>query len=370
MEQKPQNSQIEIAVFGNGFGESVIIHAGDNDWIIIDSCTNSDGEPVALDYLKRKGVAYSDVKLLVATHWHDDHIKGISKIFDECHNAKFVCSGALQTRDFLTVTHAYGSNTGKTNTLLKEFYSITQTMRARGFTKSQKCKTPTWACANRPIWTRKSKNTLLNCEVIALYPSDEAITSAHLEIGQLIPTEGMTRRSFPPKKTNDYCVVLLIKIGECSFLLGSDLQESDCKHKGWSIILSDETIELGESCFFKVPHHGSLNAHHDDIWEKVLTKDPLCILTPFSNGKNPIPTSEDIERVCSFSSQSFIAKSNATHIKTKMDKISAEFIKSSTKSFRKCSKAVGCVLVKGDLGLKNYNVTLHEGAMPLCTKAS
>lgn len=43
----PPPDVIEVSVFGRGSGESVLVHYGDGQWIIVDSFL-IDGEPIAL----------------------------------------------------------------------------------------------------------------------------------------------------------------------------------------------------------------------------------------------------------------------------------------------------------------------------------
>jgi hypothetical protein len=48
----PAPHEIEISLFGPGFGESIVVHAGNDHWIIVDSCIDADsGRPAALAYL-------------------------------------------------------------------------------------------------------------------------------------------------------------------------------------------------------------------------------------------------------------------------------------------------------------------------------
>jgi hypothetical protein len=35
----PAPEELEVTVFGPGFGESVIVHLGHNRWIVFDSCS-------------------------------------------------------------------------------------------------------------------------------------------------------------------------------------------------------------------------------------------------------------------------------------------------------------------------------------------
>ena len=47
---------------------------------------------------------------------------------------------------------------------------------------------------------------------------------------------------------------------------------------------------------FKVPHHGSPNADCPEVWQRLLTADPVSVLTPFTSGKG-LPQAEEIARL-------------------------------------------------------------------------
>src|SRR5512142_2478566 len=90
---RPQDDEIEVSLLGPGYGESVVIHLGGQQWMIVDSCVDSDDLPAPLAYLHRLGVPLTSVVLLVATHWHDDHVKGFSECVRQCVNARIFMSG-------------------------------------------------------------------------------------------------------------------------------------------------------------------------------------------------------------------------------------------------------------------------------------
>jgi glyoxylase-like metal-dependent hydrolase (beta-lactamase superfamily II) len=99
-------------VFGPGIGECVVAHIGGGDWIVVDSCIDRQlGQPVALEYLKSLEVDVATrVKLVVATHWHDDHIQGIAEILMAAKNAKFVHSAAYKFQELVRLVQL-GTNT-------------------------------------------------------------------------------------------------------------------------------------------------------------------------------------------------------------------------------------------------------------------
>jgi glyoxylase-like metal-dependent hydrolase (beta-lactamase superfamily II) len=92
----PDRDCVEVSLFGPGYGECIVVHLGFDDWIVVDSCIEPDsGKPIALAYLEAIGVAYSRIALVTASHWDDDHIRGISEVFREATGAQFVCSSAM-----------------------------------------------------------------------------------------------------------------------------------------------------------------------------------------------------------------------------------------------------------------------------------
>src|SRR5262249_44068521 len=60
---------------------------------------------------------------------------------------------------------------------------------------------------------------------------------------------------------------------------------------------------------FKVPHHGSENAHFDDVWTNCLEKDAWTLLTPYSRGKSPLPKPSDVKRLKSLSTRVYCTAS-------------------------------------------------------------
>ena len=92
----PNADQVEVTLLGPGYGECAVIHLGNDHWAVIDSCRDSySGKPAALSYLESIGVdPEKAVKLVLATHWHDDHIYGMGALVSRCVGAKFCCSSA------------------------------------------------------------------------------------------------------------------------------------------------------------------------------------------------------------------------------------------------------------------------------------
>jgi hypothetical protein len=102
LEVRPRDDEVEISVFGPGYGECVVLDLAKQQWVIVDSCFGSTSQqPSALEYLERLGVDVgSRVRVVLATHYHDDHISGVGEVFENCKSARFACSMALNSDDW------------------------------------------------------------------------------------------------------------------------------------------------------------------------------------------------------------------------------------------------------------------------------
>ncbi len=101
----PKTDEFELSIFGPGIGECIVIHVGDGRWLVVDSCVRRETkEPVALSYLTDLGVDIAgSVKVIVVTHWHDDHMEGVSALLEKAPSALLCCSMALRKDEFVTV---------------------------------------------------------------------------------------------------------------------------------------------------------------------------------------------------------------------------------------------------------------------------
>ncbi len=291
----PAPDQIEVNVFGPGYGECVLVHIGNGQWIVVDSCLGTDRRPAALEYLEKLGTNPSDnVRLIVATHWHDDHIKGIAELVRVCDKAVFCCAAALREEEFLSLVAALEKRPATpAGSGLRELYNAFTTLSRRSATCS-------YAIANRLIFNQNA------CRIWSLSPSDATYNTFIQRLNLIVPTTTEAKRRIPSLTPNDASVVLLIELDGASILLGADLER-----RGWVEILKDYNQPTCKPSVFKVPHHGSVDAHVDQVWEDILVKLPIAVLTPWRRGRGSLPTSTDVDRIVSFTERSYISASNS-----------------------------------------------------------
>ncbi|MGA1826416.1 MAG: MBL fold metallo-hydrolase [bacterium] len=369
LESIPLDDEIEVSIFGPGYGESVVVHVGEGEWIIVDSCIDPIvKKPNPLTYLQQLGVNPAKaVKQIIATHWHDDHIRGLGKIVRECNSAEFVCSGALTTKEFLTLVRAYGAHTMMKSSGVQEFYEIINSLKERKHIKNDLIP-PKFASADRCLWQR-SQNDLEGrrcCAIYALSPSDTSILQSKLEIEKFIPHYGETKKRialFP----NYLAVVLWIKIGSIYILLGSDLEEFGNPRTGWSAIVTSKTRPKGRASLFKLPHHGSSTADHPKVWEEMLKANPIAVLTPFIKGKTLLPTKQDIERIYARTDQAYATSTFMHKSKTKRPNIVTKQVKEIVRSIHTVPSSKGQIRIRIKIEDKNLpcKAELFGDAIPL-----
>lgn len=285
---KPPNHIFESVLLGTGggYGESQVIHLGNDYWIVIDSCINPETKKsLPLEYLCSIGVDISEnVKLVICTHWHDDHIRGMSALLEECNNAVFSMARATDRTKFLRLVgldfrkSKFESSVSSTNELNK----CLEIIERRG-------QTIKGACEDRLLLSLNEHG--IKSDVFALSPSDFIMQEFDREISTLITEYGKTNSKIIIENPNSKSIVIYIKVNDIRVLLGSDL-EVDVKSnkKGWLRILDSSMVLDGKSSLFKIPHHGSKNGNHNRIWQELIDESPISKVTPWNRkGKLPQP---------------------------------------------------------------------------------
>ncbi|HWY18312.1 MAG TPA: MBL fold metallo-hydrolase [Solirubrobacteraceae bacterium] len=92
----PDAAEIEVSTFGPGVGESIVVHLGAGEWIVVDSLPRPHVLPrcgAALPRADRRGPAAS-VRAMIG-HWDSDHIRGLGDLVEACPNAAFWCTAAI-----------------------------------------------------------------------------------------------------------------------------------------------------------------------------------------------------------------------------------------------------------------------------------
>lgn len=352
---KPADDEIEFSAFGPGYGESLLVHLGAGDWMMVDSCVKA-GRLPAIDYLESLGVDPARaVKLLVATHWHDDHVRGIAAALARCATADFVCSVALAHDEILA-----GIGTEPLGRFGKQPSGVDEMRRVLTLLDdADQLHRLVWALQKGELYRRDSKPA---CRVVALAPCNRVLTDAHRRIAALLASRHENERSRPigrPQR-NDGAVVLRVEVGDVALLLGADLQETTETHTGWTAVVDCLKGVKPRSELFKVPHHGSENAHQQLVWRNLLVRRPEAVVCPHERGANHLPSETDLKRLCGLANVHLTAEPGLTSSSMRRGRLG-----------RVVSVDFGRVTLRRRLGSRaNWVVAYAEPARPGCLQAS
>lgn len=286
----------KLSLIGAGVGESIAVELENDAWMVVDSCRHPETKRSApLQHLLDAGVTVaSSVRLIILTHWHDDHIAGAADLVDACTSATVVFSSALRSEEFGQLLGLYGDPAKlppRVSRGLVEFRKIVQTLMARKR-----------AGMVRPFVLAKADTTLFDgpqSKVTCLSPSDDAVIKSLAGFAEMTPEKIRRRMALHQKNPNHDAVALWVSWQnqpECEVLLGADLENTRDRDTGWDAVLQTLAVKNRKAHIFKIPHHGSKTGHHPEIWTDHIRENALGVLTTFNRGRS-LPTSTDVARL-------------------------------------------------------------------------
>ena len=336
----PDADEIEVSLFGPGFGESLVIHLGGGQWITVDSCRDlgADCDNAALSYLEQLGVELATaVKLVVITHWHDDHIGGVAEIIDSCSGAKLVITSAFEKSEFLSAIAPWVADPEAEAKGLNELRRVGKRLRNLR---------PIVASSNKLLFERSSP---FPCNIRSLSPSDASVLSCVARLTGL-PKEDWSGR-LPSVEGNDCSVVLSVQIGDRLILLGADLETRASRDHGWLAAVDMHVeSERGRHSLFKISHHGSPNGDHPEIWEKLVTNAPYVILAPCVNGSVMLPQGADIKRILERTDNAWITASPKGGKLRNFDRAVQKQMVERARRVEEVPRGFGHIRIRGKIG--------------------
>jgi beta-lactamase superfamily II metal-dependent hydrolase len=361
----PGPNQIEMTFLGPGFGESIVIHLGNGVWIVVDSCIDSSTQlSRVLNYFEMIGVSPTSLRIIVATHWHDDHIRGLSQVVEAAPGAHFVCSAAIQTRDFYTLVASARRTLTITPSGVAEMARILDLIESRHRQPGTQ-RTPIWAKENVLLFDSTVGSRVVRLH--ALSPSDWAMTRAWQSLGRLVPGLMQPKRVLPAPGANEASVALWLVIDDVCALLGADLEETVSSAAGWRQVVANP-LRTGNATVIKIPHHGSMNGVNRDVWRTMLVSDPIAVIVPFRNGDVVLPRDEAVKLYCSMTRNLFLTVRPGTRRVQKRRGAVDKTLRSSVQSLAEVLSEDGIVRVRIDENDASvWNVGLISPAYAACS---
>ena len=343
----PALDEIEVTIFGPGYGEAIAVHLGNGIWLLVDSCVNPESKmPASEEYLDSIGVNESQVETIVASHWHDDHVRGISNLAAKYANAEFVISAVFNDKEATAFVSAYGGATSSSLTGgAKELFSTIKLRDKVSF------------ALHKSIVMEKH-----GVRVTALSPMHGAFAQSLSNIGKYLAKKGDSINHAPALSPNLEAVVLHIDLEDDAILLGSDLEEHT--NYGWSAVISDHWSGARRpATAYKIAHHGGESGHCQELWRILLQPDPATGMTPWSLMGNRLPTQEDQQRIKQNTTNAYI--SSVASSRPVMDGSQLARLRDMATNIKLVDAGFGAVRFRKKTGGRSWNTDLFGAAQKL-----
>lgn len=285
LKTKPSDDVVEVALFGKGVGECIVLHLGCGRYVTIDSFVNSEtNRPIALDYLESMNVSAESIDCVVVTHWHRDHVLGIAELVKSVSSsARFVMPAVVNDECF-TKFIAVSDVQLKGQSPAAEFHAALKMISERKLRIILASNDKIIIC-NQIASSDKGEQS---ANLYSLSPNDEQMLE-YLSYLKKRTDKVVDRPSYTFAEENDISTALWLDFVMDKVLLGGDLGIS-----GWNAIVNSRAVS-GRASLFKVPHHGSATGHLDSVWNEMLTEKQVSILSVYS--PSGLPKEEDKRRI-------------------------------------------------------------------------
>lgn len=354
---------MEVSVVGRGYGECVLVHLGGGDWLIVDCCLVEPEPPTPYPplYLERIGVPFEEVRWLLASHWHDDHVAGFGALTHLCSAATVYMSEALRSQEFASLARApIEEPPGRIGSGVREMRQTLGALKESRRTVEQ-------ARADQRLFLDEMGGQTR--EIWALSPSNAASLRAKRAFVEEAFPAAVQRRRVRAPSPNEASVALHIRVGDVVVLLGADLQNETATDRGWKAVLGSRGRPRERASLFKLAHHGADNGDHREVWTGMLEQDVVAALTPYGEGRRPRPDDADVARICSYTSEAYIAGPRRVRLpkaSSPVEKVRRKAVKSAVVSER----PLGHVRCRRRIGADAWVVELEGAAERLCPAPS
>ncbi len=347
----PAANEIEVTLFGPGYGEAIAVHLGEGNWLLVDSCVEPASKaPASATYLDYIGVDAEQVRTIVASHWHDDHVRGISQFSDKYPSAEFAISGVLNDREAMAFLAAYsGELSSQLSRGTRELYDVILNREI------------VYPALHRSIVLETTLNgKQVRVTAISPLPAAFAQFISHAAENRALKDGAINHA--PDLQPNTEAVALHIDFGDDAVLLGADLEERP--GLGWSAVVADKwSGERRPATAYKVAHHGSYTGDCPCIWTTLLMPDPVACLTPYTLAGRRLPTDLDKQRLKTNSQYIYIC-SGASR-RPEMDARLLKRLGDICGNIARADAGFGAVRLRKPAGAPSWNVELFGAAQAL-----
>lgn len=298
----PNENEVEICVFGPGYGESIIIHVPIFGWGVIDSCTAKiKRQRITLPYQYLLELysekEYPPLAFVVLTHPHQDHYNGLDKIINEY-------PGGVHR-----VCRYDGDSIRELkNYIAKQKVAINDPLPGlpkvlNSFDEAEKKGAQFRRLGELSILFEAKDIEIQGFGVTDIRMLTLGPTALNQEqyirlLFDSYPVKGELVRPLKDEAHNLISIALFLEIGELRFVFGGDVETDPQGRLGWEGITKNIDRPNLSCSYIKVPHHGSRTGYSQTAWgEHSRDERPISTITPFVNGRHKLPEDEMIGKI-------------------------------------------------------------------------
>ena len=127
----------------------------------------------------------------------------------------------------------------------------------------------------------------------------------------------------------------------------------------------------GKALFFKIPHHGSITAHHPRVWTEMLVPNATSIVTPWNRGGGLL-TKADVNRIADLTRAGFSTSIDDRRRPRRRSAVVEKQIRETVGKIAPSQAGVGHIRVRNAGGGRDdvWCIELSESAGGLYSKAA
>jgi hypothetical protein len=269
------DGMIHIFVAGPGVGEGIAVALPGTGWLLVDGCEVR-GRSILLELVQRFRRTDDALELLVLSHPHEDHARGLAKSIEALEPRAIMLTGKDPLGPHILAC-ARSWLTGLEHTHTAEELRRRGVFSALKAVEAWESRHPGGLVCGLDGVTRQWGRVRLHTRA--------PTAGAHLN--RVLDEFVSGRRTF----VNEASLVLELEYGKARIVLGGDLPRN--RHgiapvpTGWDHVMADHP-HLGGHSMLKIPHHGSEASFEDRLMSPASPDTTRSwVLTPFDSSRLP-----------------------------------------------------------------------------------